>query len=223
MSRLAFVATTLVVLALVAGVALWRRSDEARRPRRERTAAPAVASPLAEDTARVPGRRIEETKDDAAAPADPLAEIDDVALAWSAVDLDAVRAALPENLYWKLSAPTKDPQILREREEERDRWNVEYGKVLSNTATAEEVEAYYAQRRRLSNDYVQFATHLLVHYGDKLPKRDVGLLKLAIDMHMARLEEIPRQLAEAHQRREAHDAARRAWLEDQKAFDPAAR
>jgi hypothetical protein len=60
-----------------------------------------------------------------------------------------------------------------------------------------------------------------MHYGDKLPKRDVGLLKLAIDMHMARLEEIPRQLAEAHQRREAHDAARRAWLEEQKAFDPA--
>ena len=44
------------------------------------------------------------------------------------------------------------------------------------------------------------------------------LLKLAIELHAARLEEIPRKIEEAHERRKAHEAARRAWLEDQKAF-----
>lgn len=153
------------------------------------------------------------------APADPLDTFD--AGGWEAVDLDRVRAALPGNLYWTLSAPTKDAAIIEARRAERDRWNVEYGKVLSNTATAEEVDAYYLQRKRLSSDYIEFATHLLVNYGTKLPKRDVGLLKLAVDMHLTRLQEIPGQLAEAHERRIAHDAARRAWLEDQKAFDDA--
>ncbi len=38
-------------------------------------------------------------------------------------------------------------------------------------------------------------------------------------MHSARLEEIPRQLAEAHERRKANETARRAWLEQQQAFN----
>jgi hypothetical protein len=151
---------------------------------------------------------------------DPAGDPDDaVAAAWASVDMEAVRKALPENLYWKMGAPTKDPEVLRWREEERARWNVEYGKVLSNTATAAEVDAYYAHRQRLSTDYADFAIHLLTHYGKQLPERDLGLLKLSLQLHLARLEEIPRQIAEAHQRREAHDAARRAWLEEQKAFD----
>ena len=143
------------------------------------------------------------------------------ATAWAAVDLAAVRKAMPDNIYWTMSAPTTDPEVLRAREEERARWNVEYGKILSNTATPEEIDAYYAQRQRLSHDYIEFATHLMVNYGKQLPRQDMGLLKLAIEMHMARLEEIPRQIAEAHARCAAHDAARRAWLEEQKAFEDA--
>jgi len=139
--------------------------------------------------------------------------------AWANVDLDAVRAAMPNNMFWQTSSPTTDPEVQRARQEERDRWNVEYGKVLSNTATKEEVDAYYAHRQQMSTDYIQFAAYILQNYGKKLGMRDEGLLKLAIKLHLARLEEIPRQLAEAHQRREAHEAARRAWLDEQKAFE----
>jgi len=137
---------------------------------------------------------------------------------WSVVDLKALQKELPDNLYWKMASPTSDPAVIEERDAERARWNVEYGKVLSNTATADEVDTYYAYRYRLSSDYVQFATYLLADYGDDLAPRDVGLLKVAIELHLARLEEIPRQIAEAHERREAHDAARRAWLESEAAF-----
>ena len=137
---------------------------------------------------------------------------------WSVVDLNVLRKELPDNLYWKMASPTSDPAVIEARDAERARWNVEYGKVLSNTATADEVDAYYAYRYRLSSDYVQFATYLLADYGDDLAPRDVGLLKVAIELHLARLEEIPRQIAEAHERREAHDAARRAWLESEAAF-----
>ncbi len=138
---------------------------------------------------------------------------------WATVDLDAVRAALPDNIYWTMSSPTKDPEILRQREEERARWNVQYGKVLSSTATQEEIAAYYAHRQRLATDYIELATHLLTQYGRQLGQQDVGLLKLAVELNLARLEEIPRQIAEAAERSKAHEAARQAWLAEQAEFE----
>jgi hypothetical protein len=149
---------------------------------------------------------------------DPLGDADAAARAWAAVDLDAVRETMPENLYWRMGAPTQDPKVLREREEERARWNAEYGKVLSNTAAAAEIDAFYAHQQLLSTDYIEFITYVLTHYGDQIPKRDAGLLKLAGEMHLAKLEEIPRKIAEAHERHTQHEAARRAWRAEQEAF-----
>ncbi len=143
---------------------------------------------------------------------------DAIAAAWDTVDLDAVREAMPDNLYWKLSAPTKDTHVIEEREAERARWNVEYGKVLSGTATDEEIRAYFDERARLSGDYIEFTTYLLDHYEDTLPERDVGLLKLSRRLHQARLEEIPRKIEEAFERKRAQDAAREAWRKDQERF-----
>lgn len=147
-------------------------------------------------------------------------ELPDEHNAWAAVDLDAVRAALPDNVYWRMSAPTTDPEVQRARDEERARWNEAYGKVLSNTASEEEILAYYQHRDRLASDYIQFATYLLENYGEQLSIRDIGLLKVAVELNLARLEEIPRQIEEANARRKAHDAAREAWLEDQSDFAP---
>ncbi len=205
----------LVVALLLAG--LVRRSRVRTAPN---AAVPAVvprrdAAASREATART------DPQATPAAPAAPLTvdPLEAAEGAWDQVDMDAVRAAMPDNLYWKLAAPTHDPALLEWREQERERWNTEYGKVLSSTATAEEVDAYYAFRRRLSLDYIEFATHLLSNYGNVLPLRDRSLLALAVRMHLQRLEEIPRQLAEAQERRAAHEALRKAWLEEQQAFE----
>jgi hypothetical protein len=141
---------------------------------------------------------------------------------WDAVDMDAVRDAMPDNLYWKVAVPCEDPRVLEERDAERARWNVEYGKILSGTGTEEEIRAYYDHRARLSGDYVEFTSYLLDHYGTQLPERDVGLLQLARRLHLARLEEIPRKVEEALERKRAQDAAREAWLADQRDFGSAA-
>jgi hypothetical protein len=138
--------------------------------------------------------------------------------AWSAVDMEEVRKAMPDNLYWKLSAPTKDPQVIEEREAERSRWNAEYGKVLSGTGTEKEIRAYYDLRAKISGDYIEFASYLVDHYEGTLSERDVGLLKLAIRLHRARLEELPRKIEEAFERKHKQDAAREAWLADQAIF-----
>jgi hypothetical protein len=213
-SRRSVLAIATIAVLLVGAAVLWRyqRTSVRRDVRSARASATSETRPR---PSTAPSRDAEPAATGRPA---PDAEPEDMQTPWSVVDLDALRNELPDNLYWKMASPTSDPAVIEEREAERARWNVEYGKVLSNTATADEVDGYYAYRYRLSSDYVQFATYLLSDYGDDLAPRDVGLLKVAIELHLARLEEIPRQIAEAHERREAHDAARRAWLESEAAF-----
>jgi hypothetical protein len=148
----------------------------------------------------------------------PEYENQDMSRTWEIVDWDRVRAAMPDNLYWKLARPTTDPAVIEEREAERKRWNVEYGKVLSGTGTEEEVRAYYDLRAKLSTDYIEFTTHLLDHYREQLPERDIGLIELARRLHYARLEEIPRRIEEALARKREQDEARRAWLAGEAEF-----
>ena len=134
---------------------------------------------------------------------------------WAAIDLEAVRVALPNNLYWQNAAPSDDARIVQEREAERARWNVEYGKVLSGTASDAEIQAYYQHRQRLSADYVEFTTYVLDHQGPGLSEQDVTLLELARRLHLARLEEYPRQLQVALDRKLEQDRAREAWLAEE--------
>jgi hypothetical protein len=216
-SAIAIIAAS--VLLLLVGL-VWRwRSAEAPAPRSTRIATPAPppAAPSADDQAPAPSAPVSRGPQRSEPDDDPFAD-DASHGTWAALDLEAVRAAMPANLYWKMAAPTKDPDILKWREDERARQNVEYGKVLSNTATAEEIDAYFAERKRISDDYLEFVVYVLTNYSGAIPKEGVAMLKLAGEMHAARLEEMPRQIAEAHARREAHAAARRAWLEEQKEF-----
>lgn len=195
-------------------------SNEVVSSAREAAVPPARSRPRLPDAdVPEPATEDENTKDGFV----PAPDSDAIAEAWSVVDLDEVRKALPNNLYFDLSAPTNDPDVIAERQAERERWNVEYGKVLSGTGTEEEIRDYYDQRARLSTDYVEFTTYLLDHYGDELPERDVGLLELARRLHLARLEEIPRKVEEALERKHQQDAVREAWLADEAAFGAANR
>jgi hypothetical protein len=142
----------------------------------------------------------------------------EVQLGLGAVDLEEVRAALPDNLYWKTSAPTDDPALLEEREREKAARNEQYGKILSGTGTDEEILDYYDHRMRASTDYIQFVDYLLEHYGSDLTDQDQTLLHLAKRLHGARLEEIPRRIQEARERKAEQDEARRKWLEEERAF-----
>lgn len=216
--RLAIIVAAGFALLLL-GRVFWTPSDPRRGmrpPEPEPPAdAPARAAPSAA-TRPVPAGATAPLEE---ADGDPIADMDASAQAWAAVDLDEMRTMMPDNLYWTMGFPTKDPAVLEQREAERARWNTEYGKVLSNTATPEEIDAYYAERERLSRDYAAFAGFLLMKYSDKLPKRDAALLKLSVELHLARLQEIPRQVLEAHERRKKQEAIRQAWLEEQKGFE----
>jgi len=216
-----------VVLFAAIAALVWLRREQGMPP---------ASAPVTEDTRDVAaGQRMEfparsAGESGAVAPSSgeedtPSADLepdqDMIALRWAQVDLDALRSAMPDNLYWKLGAPTSDPTVQRERAEERARWNEVYGKVLSGTASEEEIHAYYDQRARLSSDYVEFASRVLQDYGKVLPARDIGLLELSLKMHHARLQQMPRRLTEALERKEHQDRLREAWLADEKAFEQA--
>jgi hypothetical protein len=197
-----------LVLVLLVGAAfgLWRGL---RRPA-EPPAPPSAAAPEAPPAEAAP-------RGEAAQPP-PAATEPLPALGLGAVDLEEVRAALPDNLYWHTSAPTDDPALLEEREREKDYRNQQYGKVLSGTGTDEEILDYYEYRMRSSTDSIQFVDYLLEHYGSDLTDQDQTLLHLAKRLHRARLEELPRRLQEARDRKAEQDEARRKWLEEERAF-----
>lgn len=127
------------------------------------------------------------------------------------VDLEKLRELLPGNRYWEMGVPTKDAEVLREREEEGRRWNELYGKVQSNTATEQEIHQYYEHRREVSEDAIAFASLVLEQYGSQLPEQEQGLYALSIRMHRTRLEELPRQIEEALARKSAQDQRRQEW------------
>lgn len=131
------------------------------------------------------------------------------------VDLERLRARIPDNLYWRMGAPSTDPQVLQMRAEDKERWNHLFGKVQSGTASEEEIRRYYDHRRQVSEDYIAFARLVLQEYPTELPERDRGLYQMSIEMHTTRLAEIPRQIEEAMTRKQAQDQRREEWRRSQ--------
>lgn len=127
------------------------------------------------------------------------------------LDFSAIRARTPDSLYWLMAAPTDDSEVLAARAREREERNRQYGKVVSNTATVEEINDYYAYRRKLSEDYIEVLQLILDEHGDELSERHSGLFELTISMHTARLAEIPSKIDDALRRKLEYDQAKTEW------------
>lgn len=209
----------LVVVVSLGALALWTilsNPDEVAEPASpadtpvETDRAAVVRAASEPPTSTVVGQD-EATWDDGLPSDEQLAPSGDVRDNAYPVDLDALRERLPDNLYWRMGAPTDDPDLLRQRAAERDRWDKLFGKVQSGTATEQEIRGYYSHRQKLSEDYLAFATEVLATHGDDLPDRDRGLYELSARMHRDRLAENPRKLEEALKRRDEQEARREAW------------
>lgn len=229
-ARLGRLAWLALLVALVAG-AWWWRSASRQGPAPEATPAVAAAPPPAPEPGDLPSRAtrtdgaaIRAAREPANASSERASSTDgedgglERALRWSSVDLDALQREMPDNLYWKMGAPTSDPAVIEARARERARWNEQWGKVLSGNVSEDEIRAYYDHRQRLSTDYLAFASRLLDDYRDVLPERDVGLLELSVRMHHKRLQDLPRELAQALERKQRQDELREAWLRDEARF-----
>lgn len=223
-SRSGILVAVVVVLLVGVGILLRRVNAERARGRASdvATAPTTAAHPIDPKARRTPIWRAEPDDDapsgDRASAGEALSPAIGTAEQWARIDFDEIRRALPDSMYWKMAFPTKDPALLAERERTRAHWNEQFGKIQSNTATDEEIDGYYAEQQRLSNDYLEFLVYLADHYAGDVPRSAVGALKLAGEMHLAKLEEIPRKIAEAKERHAAHEQARQAWLAEQQQF-----
>jgi len=141
---------------------------------------------------------------------------------WGDIDLRGVQAAMPDNLYWKLGAPTKDPAVLEAREQEKKQRNEEYGRVLSGDATEEEVNAYYAYRERLSTDFLEIADYMRRQFDSSASDELKGMLELAVKLHTARLAQLPADREAALEHSRAQAKAREEWRKQQEEFANAA-
>ena len=189
-----------LLIALVAGVLLWHvRGSTTAEPAHQASARPApTALPHSgSPPPRAPAlpARADDAPPDPAAPARPYP-----------VKLDELRRRIPDNLYWTLGAPTEDEKVLRQREERASQSNVLYGKVLATEATEQEIRQYYADRQRVSQDYIEFAELALAQYRDQLPPDQISLYELSIKLNRARLDQIPRDQSDALTRLKARTA-----------------
>lgn len=124
------------------------------------------------------------------------------------VDLARLQRLLPDNSFWSFGDPRTKGLAAEARVDEEHRWNTMLGKVLSNTATEEEILSYYDHRRRVSEDYVAFSKAILAEYGAELPERDKALYELGISMHRTRIAETGREIDEALSRKVLQDQKR---------------
>lgn len=132
-----------------------------------------------------------------------------------AVDLEALRQKIPDNLYWQTDAPSSDPEVLRLRAEEKKSWETLRGLVVSNTASEAQIDQYYDHQKKVSEDYLQLSTLVLEEYGDDLPDPEAGAHELSVKLHAQRLREIPRHREEARARKLIQDQKREAWRKEQ--------
>ncbi|MCG8589547.1 MAG: hypothetical protein MJE66_09670, partial [Proteobacteria bacterium] len=126
--------------------------------------------------------------------------------------LDELRDLLPDNAYWEWAAPTRDPDLLGRRQQRNHRLARQRAEIEANLADEEQIAAFYSEQWRDSAHYVAFFTELLATRGAELTERDVGLAKLAIDIHQTRLAWIPSRMDEAIARREAYVERKARWV-----------
>jgi hypothetical protein len=184
------------VLVLAGVVILWRAASPAGDD--ASPAAPPASAPAPIAGAPPPGLPAEPDPD--ATDDGELPELPTDGQAPYPVDLDALRKRMPDNRYWALGAPTKDPAVLRMRAERKKADNALLGKILSTTATEQEIDEYYAERQRVSEDYTKVAAQVLADHRDELPERDVGLYELTIRLHRGRMDQIERDRTAALER-----------------------
>jgi len=181
----------IAAIVIVAGV-LWHTRRDASDEVGSVTQTSAAPRPAAPASSPAPGAASAHATD----PAEALGSPEPYP-----VNLDALRARLPDNRYWQLGTPTADPAVAKLRAARAARDNVALGRILSGEASPDEVRAYYTERRAISRDYLQIAELVIAEQGDALPPRDRGMFELSINLHRARLQQIDRDESDALARR----------------------
>lgn len=113
------------------------------------------------------------------------------------IQLERLRGKIPDNRYWELDAPTSDVEVAKARAAKAKARNDLLGRITANEASPEEVRAYYEERRRISNDYLELALRVLNGEAGEVSERDRGMFELTANLHRARLKQVDRDQSDA--------------------------
>lgn len=113
------------------------------------------------------------------------------------IQLERLRAKIPENRYWELDAPTSDVEVAKQRAAKAKARNDLLGRITANEASPDEVRAYYDERRRISKDYLELALRVLNGEAGEVSERDRGMFELTANLHRARLKQADRDQSDA--------------------------
>ena len=149
---------------------------------------------------------------------DPADAYDAKAEAWAKVDLEEVRDAIPNNLFWTMSAPTVDEALLAERDAKREELKTIETKMMARLATDQEIRDYYSYQTKLSEDYVIALTEIINRYGHVIPDDDYSGQTLARTLHLSKLQEMPSKLTQALEQRQKFLADKAEWMADKDAY-----
>jgi hypothetical protein len=110
------------------------------------------------------------------------------------------------------SPPTApSPDLEPGHPDDDQKWNTLYGKVLSGTASDEEIGGYYDHLRQRSEAAIRVAEQALLKITEPLTDLQGGLLTLIIRMNRDRLATIPLELEEARARKRLQDRRRQEF------------
>lgn len=190
-----------VVCGAAAALFVWRWRADA--PASSSSAAATAPAPTTAASVEAPASAVAPSN----APLDPATAQELATSVPYPVDLEALRAKIPDNLYWELGAPTSDVEVAKRRAERARLSNEAYGRIQANEATEAQIRDYYTDKRRISTDYLELATLVLKEQGDNLPERDRGLFEFSANLHRERLTQIDRDQRDALERLSARRAA----------------
>ncbi len=104
---------------------------------------------------------------------------------------------LADTFPGNLALPPITDEDREQKKLERNKRNLDFGKISANKSTEQEILAYYDHQRRLSEDSRQILEFVLAEYGSRFSEKNMKKHKFLLAQFKKRLEYIPIKEAEA--------------------------
>ncbi len=104
---------------------------------------------------------------------------------------------LADTFPGNIALPPITAEARERKKRERHERNLEFGQILANKSTEQEILAYYNHQRRLSEDSKQILEFVLAEYGNRFSEKNIKKHEFMLAQFKKKLEFIPLKESEA--------------------------
>ncbi|MBI9091578.1 MAG: hypothetical protein JEZ12_20400 [Desulfobacterium sp.] len=104
---------------------------------------------------------------------------------------------LADRFPGNIALPPVTAEARERKKRERSERNLEFGKIVANKSTEQEILAYYDHQRQLSEDSKQILEFVLARYGDRFSEKNIKKHEFMLAQFKKKLEYIPVKESEA--------------------------